>query len=224
MGQKVDSLYRTYTASAAIAAHLLVKTNGSTANSVAIATAGSDVIGCSTENAIASGAKGAIRLFNGGGTVKLTAAGAITVNALVYVAGSAGKIDDAVNGRPIGIAMEAATADGDIIEVMPFVSHSTDVKGVAADYAIARGQHTTVAASDTVVTGLATVVSVVASMESDPVDDPFMCSAAKGDQAGAPAAGSVYIKTWKNTGGTDPTPAAATTFSKLVNWIAVGTL
>jgi len=223
MGQKVDSLYRTYTASVAIAAHLLVKTAGSTANSVAIATAGSDVIGCSTENAIASGAKGAIRLFNGGGTVKLTAAGAIAVNALVYVAGSAGKIDDAVNGRPLGIAMEAATADGDIIEVMPFVSRSTDVKGVAADYAIARGQHTTVAASDTVVTGLATVVSVVASMESDPVDDPFMCSAAKGDQAGAPAAGSVYIKTWK-TDGTDPTPAAATTFSKLVNWIAVGTL
>jgi len=41
-----------------------------------------------------------------------------------------------------------------------------------------------------------------------------------GDQAGAPAAGSILLKTWKTLGGT---PAAATTFSKKVNWIAVGT-
>lgn len=73
------------------------------------------------------------------------------------------------------------------------------------------------------VTGLTTVVSVVATLDSDPVDDPFMVTASIGDQAGTPAAGSVLIKTWKNTGGTDPTPAAATTFSKKVNWIAIGT-
>lgn len=97
------------------------------------------------------------------------------------------------------------------------------IAGAAAGYRIARGQHTTVAASDTVVTGLATVVAVVACLDSDPVDDPFMVTASIGDQAGTPAAGSVLIKTWKNTGGTDPTPAAATTFSKKVNWIAVGT-
>lgn len=97
------------------------------------------------------------------------------------------------------------------------------IAGAAAGYRIARGQHTTVAASDTVVTGLATVVAVVACLDSDPVDDPFMVTASIGDQAGTPAAGSILIKTWKNTGGTDPTPAAATTFSKKVNWIAVGT-
>jgi hypothetical protein len=94
---------------------------------------------------------------------------------------------------------------------------------IGAGYKIARGQHTTVAAADTVVTGLATVVSVVACLDADPVDDPFMCSATIGDQAGAPAAGSIVIKTWKNTGGTDPTPQAATTFTKKVNWIAIGT-
>ena len=88
---------------------------------------------------------------------------------------------------------------------------------------IARGVHTTVAAADTVVTGLTTVVAVVACLQSDPVDDPMLVTATIGDQAGTPAAGSVIIKTWKNTGGTDPTPAAATTFSKVVNWIAVGT-
>src|SRR5262245_47985439 len=77
------------------------------------------------------------------------------------------------------------------------------IVGTAAGFKIARGQLTTVTATDTVVTGLATVVSVVASLDADPVDDPFMCTATIGDQAGAPAAGSVIIKTWKNTGGTD---------------------
>jgi predicted RecA/RadA family phage recombinase len=84
------------------------------------------------------------------------------------------------------------------------------------------GQLTTVTAADTVVTGLATVLGVVASLDSDPVDDPEWVSATIGDQAGAPAAGSVIIKTWKNTGGNDPTPTAATTFSKKVNWFAWG--
>jgi hypothetical protein len=63
----------------------------------------------------------------------------------------------------------------------------------------ARGQLTTVTAADTVVTGLATVVAVVASLESDPTDNPFMASAQVGDQA----AGSIIVKTWQNTTGTD---------------------
>ncbi|WP_141713643.1 hypothetical protein [Bradyrhizobium elkanii] len=87
---------------------------------------------------------------------------------------------------------------------------------------VARGQLTTVTAADTVVTGLASVAAVIVSLESDPGDDPFMVSAQIGDQAGAPAAGSIIIKTWKNTGGTDPTPVAATTFVKKVNWVAIG--
>lgn len=84
------------------------------------------------------------------------------------------------------------------------------------------GQHATVAASDTVATGLATLTGVVATFDDDPGDDPMLVSASIGDQAGAPAAGSFLLKTWKNTGGTDPTPAAATTFAKKVNWIAFG--
>jgi hypothetical protein len=86
----------------------------------------------------------------------------------------------------------------------------------------ARGVATTVAAVDTIVTGLALLTSVHATLADDPSDDPFMVSASIGDQAGAPAAGSFYLKTWKNTGGTDPTPLAATTFSKKVNWSASG--
>lgn len=96
------------------------------------------------------------------------------------------------------------------------------VAGVAASYKLARGQHETVAASDDINTGLATVVSIVASFEDDPVDGAMYVSAAVGNQAGAPAAGHAYIKTWKNTDA-DATLIAATTFAKKVNWIAVGT-
>ncbi len=88
---------------------------------------------------------------------------------------------------------------------------------------IIAGQQTTVAASDTVVTGLTTVTACLAVLDSDPTDDPETATCSIGDQAGAPAAGSILIKTWKNTGGTDPTLQAAGTFSKKVNWIAFGT-
>lgn len=81
------------------------------------------------------------------------------------------------------------------------------------------GQQTTVAASDTVVTGLSKVASCVASMDSAPTTDPEIATCSIGDQNGSPAAGSILIQTWKTFGGT---PAAATTFSKKVNWIAIG--
>jgi hypothetical protein len=87
---------------------------------------------------------------------------------------------------------------------------------------VAYGQHTTVAASDTVVTGLNAVAAVVASYDTDPADANLFVSASIGDQAGTPAAGSILIKTWKTADGTDPTPTAASSFSKKVNWIAVG--
>ena len=84
------------------------------------------------------------------------------------------------------------------------------------------GQATTASASDTIVTGLTKLIAVVASFDDNPGDDPEFVSASIGDQAGTPAAGSFLLKTWKNTSGSDPTPLAATTFSKKVNWIAFG--
>lgn len=87
---------------------------------------------------------------------------------------------------------------------------------------MAAGQVATVAASDTIATGLAKVLGVVATLNDAPADDPSWVSADVGDQNGAPAAGSFLLKTWKNTSGTDPTPVAATTFAKKVNWIAFG--
>lgn len=116
-----------------------------------------------------------------------------------------------------------AVASGGDINIEPGGAIKVNGTDRTSALRMVRGQATTVTASDTIVTGLTTVVAVVASLDSDPVDDPFMVTASIGDQAGTPAAGSFLLKTWKNTGGTDPTPAAATTFGKKVNWVAYGT-
>jgi predicted RecA/RadA family phage recombinase len=84
------------------------------------------------------------------------------------------------------------------------------------------GQVTTVAASDTIVTGLSKVIAVVANLEDAPVIGCDRAQGVIGDQAGAPASGSILIKTFKPTASGDATPVAATTFGKKVNWLAVG--
>lgn len=114
-----------------------------------------------------------------------------------------------VGAEFLGFAQTAAVAGG-IVEVLNRALRMVE------------GQKTTVTASDTIVTGLAQVLTVVASFDSDPVDNPEFVSASIGDQAGTPAAGSILLKTWQNTGGNDPTPTAATTFGKKVNWVAWG--
>lgn len=100
---------------------------------------------------------------------------------------------------------------------------TTSPAAIAAGYKLARGQSTTVAASDTIASGLATVVAVVCSYDTDVADANSWVTCSIGDQAGTPVAGSFLLKTWQNTSGNDPTPAAAGSFSKKVNWIAVGT-
>lgn len=131
---------------------------------------------------------------------------------------SGGEVD-IESGGVLKIAGTQVTATAAQLNALP----PDGVQGVAANYALARGQHTTVAASDTVVTGLATVVAVVAQLDDDPVDGCMHVTSSIGDQAGAPAAGSILIKTWKSADA-DATLIAATTFAKKINWIAIGTL
>lgn len=131
---------------------------------------------------------------------------------------SGGEVDIEAGGT-LKIGGTQVTATAAQLNALP----PDGVQGVAANYALARGQHTTVAASDTVVTGLATVVAVVAQLDDDPVDGCMHVTSSIGDQAGAPAAGSILIKTWKSTDA-DATLIAATTFAKKINWIAIGTL
>lgn len=155
-----------------------------------------------------------------------------TEGQIIYWDNAVGKITNVATGNtPCGRSLEKRDYSGGVskgdtldFELDPNIRLlNYPLAGVAAGYKVARGQHTTATASDTVATGLASVVAVTVSLEDDPGDDPMLVSAKVGDQAGAPVAGSILIKTWKNTGGTDPTPAAATTFNKKVNWIAVGT-
>ena len=84
------------------------------------------------------------------------------------------------------------------------------------------GEHTTVAAADTVATKLEKVQGVLTVLDSDPVAAVDRATGSIGDQAGAPAKGSILINTWKPTATADTIPIAATTFGKKVSWLAWG--
>lgn len=109
--------------------------------------------------------------------------------------------------------------DEDSPDLQALVSSPTD------GLRIARGVHTQVAASDTVVTGLTTVVAVLASFAGPgPTVKQLFCRGSIGDQAGTPAAGSILLTTYKPTAVNDVTPVAATDFTDNVKiaWFAVG--
>lgn len=94
-----------------------------------------------------------------------------------------------------------------------------NVQGVGSGYKIARGVHLQVAASDTVATGLATVVAAFVSHVQSPTVKQTYVSTTIGDQDEAPPAGSILIEVWKNPG----TPSDDLTENLSYNWIAVGT-
>lgn len=212
-------------ASTKIYSGALVALNSSGYAVPAADTAGHKVVGVATAQVDNStGSAGDLSVVVESGTGVLVNATSITlamVGKQMFVVDD-NTVDDGVgtNGVLAGLLLEyLSTTSGYLFLPEPVAEPS--VRGVTGGLRVARGQHTTVAAADTVVTGLTTVVAVVATLDSDPGDDPEQVSATIGDQAGAPAAGSIIIKTWKNSG-TDPTPLAATTFSKKVNWVAVG--
>lgn len=60
----------------------------------------------------------AVNIFGNGGTVEMVADGVIAEGQEVYPA-AGGKCSATPSGSSLGVAMEAATADGDIIEVLP---------------------------------------------------------------------------------------------------------
>lgn len=102
---------KSFVAGEALDAYRRVKLSSAT---VVYADADEAAIGV-TAGAAASGASVAVDLF-GNRTHKVTASAAVAADAVVY--GKAdGKVDDAAGVYPIGIALEAALADGDIIEV-----------------------------------------------------------------------------------------------------------
>lgn len=119
---------KAFEAGADVGAHRLVKlSSGEVIHNTATAT--DDPIGV-TELAADNGENVTVRLINCPGTFEIEAAGAITQDAEVYAAAD-GKVQAlpavAATYRRIGIAIEAATADGDVIEILPDDYISTEV-------------------------------------------------------------------------------------------------
>lgn len=119
MSQYVDTSERTFEAGAAIAENLRVKLASGV---LAVAGIADRELGTMFNASFASGDKVAVRLRTTNGTTKFVAAGAIAVGADVYTAAS-GKVNDvaASTSYLLGTALEAAAADGDVIEVLRHV-------------------------------------------------------------------------------------------------------
>jgi len=74
-----------------------------------------------TQEGVASGKNVSVRHYEHGGSMKMTASEAITAGAKVYAAAD-GKI--AASGTlVIGTALDAATDDGSVIEVLPHIGY-----------------------------------------------------------------------------------------------------
>ena len=84
---------------------------------IVTAGAGEDSIGIALETKSA-GEYCAVKLWSAPGTFHCVAAGVVHASDAIYGA-AAGKVDDTVAGNMIGTALEAAAADGDVIEFLP---------------------------------------------------------------------------------------------------------
>lgn len=141
----------------ALAPYLRVKMSG---GYLALAGVSDKEIGTLKSRAIVSGIGaadvGSVVVPNAEGTVKMVASEAVTQYADVYGAAS-GKVGATVNNNYIGMALTAATADGDEIEVlrMDRDGNTSAVEAKTADYdveaAYSGTTYTTVGASGTVV-------------------------------------------------------------------------
>jgi len=128
----VETPTRTFQASAALDKYLRVKLSS---GKLAAAGIGEGGLGTLDRAALASDDYVPVRLWTAQGTRKMVAAGAVTQFANVYAAAS-GKVDDTNSGHYLGIALQAATADDDIIEVLPLTGGSLTRVGNTAGVGI----------------------------------------------------------------------------------------
>lgn len=123
-----------YTASAAVALYLRVYI--SAAHTVTLAGADNPGIGTVEEPAFAANDPCTVRLWTAPGTQKMVANGAITAGSSVYAA-AGGKVASS-GAICLGEAKEAASADNDVIEVVPFVPSPGIVRHVRTRFTIAQ--------------------------------------------------------------------------------------
>lgn len=120
MSQNVETACKTFVAGVAIARFLRVKLSaGKLAVAVAGVTDEQIEIGTIDEAAFADLDVRPVRLRSAQGTAKMVANAAIAAGVAVYGA-AAGKISTTASGLAIGISLEAAGADNDVIEVVRY--------------------------------------------------------------------------------------------------------
>jgi len=108
--------YKTFQATAvAIAAYIRVKVDSN--GLISVAAAAENAIGVTTEAVAASG-YGNVKMWSAPGTYLVTAGAAIARGARLFPL-AAGKVDDTGTTSLNLVALEAATADGDVIEAAP---------------------------------------------------------------------------------------------------------
>jgi hypothetical protein len=109
--------FKTFEAAGAIPVHRVVKTDSN--GKVVVAAAGTDLAIGVSPVAVASGYPVGVRMRNSGGTVKVVASAAIAKDAAL-AATTGGKVvtTTTANDQVVGYALQAAAADGDVIEAV----------------------------------------------------------------------------------------------------------
>ena len=115
MSQEVRTYTKTFQASAALSVHRRVRLDAS-GELVYAGPGDQDALGTLTRASLAADEKVSVALLSAEGTLKHVASGVVARGATVY-ASDDGKID-ASGSIVVGTALEAAAADGDIIEVL----------------------------------------------------------------------------------------------------------
>jgi hypothetical protein len=213
---------KTYRAEGAIPAYSIVKFSAADYEVALAAGAADSLVGITTE--VAAADQEPVDVVHDGIAYLTLGVGGATRGDCITSDAAGNGVTAVAGNRFIGIAIQSGLV-GEVIEVLviPGSVASAGIgalaAGVAAGYKIARGVHLQVAATDTIATGLATVVSVTASFIGAPTAKQAFVGATIGDQAGAPAAGSIETKTFTAA------YAAAVDFTDnlSVSWIAVGT-
>ncbi len=114
----VSNNARTFVAGEALDAYLLVKVDAAGDVVKSTATASEPKVGF-TVAPVASGEAATISLTHGGGSSYAIASEALAIGDIVY-GDAGGKLSaSGSSGDKIGITLTAATADGDVIEVLP---------------------------------------------------------------------------------------------------------
>lgn len=120
MASVIEGKFRTFKAAAAIPAHSLVKIDGANEDQVAVCALdeGNLAIGVTEDEAFAAADLIPVRMLGAGGTVKVIASQAITLNSSCYAA-AAGEVSDVAGaGIAVGVAMSAASAQGSLFEML----------------------------------------------------------------------------------------------------------